>query len=130
MILNILQSNNSYKVVQGQQITKNFALYDNFGKGRRTFQIDHIPSGRTICQRTFAGVDVAENICLMYEDAFGSLLEQSGPFLEEDLKTNPTMKKLMAAGTSLLLEETDQPITFSKLAKAKRQTLRDLGIKK
>jgi hypothetical protein len=128
MKIKVLQSDGiNYREIEGQRITKNFALYDNFSKGKRTYQIDHIPSGRTICQRTFAGVDVAQCLCDMYEDSFGVLLEQSGPFLKEDLRKNATMKKLMAYGTATLLEEQDNPINFSKLTKAKKQVTKDLG---
>lgn len=131
MKLKILQGNDQsakYIEVDGQQITKNFALYDDFGKGKRTYKIDHIKTGRTICRRTFASPDVAETLCQLFEDAFGSVLDAGvNGIIKEDLQKHGTLKKYLAYGLSVLLEEQDNPISFSKYAKAKRQAEKDLG---
>jgi hypothetical protein len=130
MKLHVLQGNDqSSKFVEkeGQSISAHFALFDNFSKGKRTYQIDHVLTGTTICRRTFATTDVAVFLCELYETAWGELLNQSSLFLKADLEKNPTMAKLLAYKTSLLLEEADNPVTFSKLAKAKRQASKDLG---
>lgn len=126
MKLKVLQSDGTnFREVEGQLITPHFALYDDYQKGRRTFRISHIPSGRTICRRTFAMPDVAENLCLMFEDAFGNILDKSeNGILKKDIAENPTIQKHLAYQTSLMLEELDQPINFSKLVKAKNQAVR------
>ena len=130
MKIQIMTSETCHTEVEATQITPHFAVHDDWARGKRTFKIDHIPTGATISKRRFSSPEVAQALCSMFEEAFGDVLDVSvNGFLKNDMKQHGTYKKYLAYGCSVLLDEYDDPINFSKFSKAKKQAIKDLGTK-
>ena len=129
MKIQIMTSETCHTEVEASQITSHFFLHDTFDKGRRNYKIDHLQTGSTICRRNFASPEVAEAMCQDFEDAFGDILDSKiiGA-LKEDMTQNTTLQKYYAYKVSLLLEEQENPINFTKLAKARKMAMRELGL--
>ena len=128
MKIQIMTSETCHTEVEVSQITSHFVLHDTFDKGRRNFKIDHLQTGRTICRRNFASPEVAESLCQSFEDAFGNALDSNVVgSLKEDMTQNTTYQKYYAYRVSLLLEDQENPINFTKLAKARKMAMKELG---